>query len=259
LDKLAVPLIAGLIGALVSAALSFFVRLKAKEREDTADRKRVALVHFLRLTQPMAVDFMINDLISKQTKVAGGEPMEGFEMSHATAVLLAEALSTGTPEGIAHATMVLKPFAAGMVQAIDDFEISTTDLSRMPEVSVYTYHRHMTASIYFKTALSYLERLLESGKPELIDAAVLHSLYQSYRGYVESAGLLRAALKVAAGVSDDYSAKTLERAAKAVTADSARTMNHAAQLAKAKASHTEQAPPKAAAENGAQVPANGNA
>lgn len=233
MKEFATALTSGLIGALIAAFLSYKVRLKAKCKEDEEERKRLALVNFLLLTDVVASDFFMKDFIDRLSKLSDFKA-EGFGLSHAVAVFLASKIEASTDVDLSQARMLLKPFIASAITAIDKFEIRQRDLGHLSEVTIYAYHRHRAAGARLQTALAFFDVIAERGDAKLITASSLHSLFQTYRSYADSAGLLRAGLRKAGALSDAYSVQCLVRSFNAMRADTAAALEQNEKLALAK-------------------------
>ncbi|NPT60493.1 hypothetical protein [Paraburkholderia elongata] len=228
-----VAIVSGLIGALVSAYLSYIVRLKAKHREDSDERKRLAHVNFLLLTNVVAADFFIKDFSEKLVN-ARGIKMEGYGLPHATAVFFATRAAEMSHEDISHVQLLLKPFIRAAIGATENFEIDQSNLGRMKEVAIYAYYGCQTAMARLKAALDLLDVSLEKGDPRLLDATVFHSVFRAYREYADAAGILRAALQNSAELSSEYSVKCLNRSFAALKAEISASFEHNAKLELAK-------------------------
>lgn len=103
-----VALVSGLIGALLSAYLGFVVRIKVKEREETNRQQKLAHIHFIQLTDFIASDFLIKEIVSRMSAESKLKN-EGFDLSHGIAAYLATKFSELEPDAIAQIRAVLKP------------------------------------------------------------------------------------------------------------------------------------------------------
>jgi hypothetical protein len=220
-----VAIMSGLIGALVSAYLSYVVRLRAKNREDADERKRLAHVNFLLLTNAVAADFFVKDFSDRMME-AFNIKVEGYGLSHAAATFLATRFAQMKPEDLSHAQMLLKPVIHSVIGSMENFEIRQSALGRMQEVAVYTYFRYQTTMIRLKIALDLLDTAFEKGDPKFLDAPIIHGVFRAYREYADAAGILRAALLKSAGLSNEYSIKCLNRSFVAIKADIAASFEH---------------------------------
>src|SRR5579862_6565752 len=92
-----VALISGLTGALVSAYLSYIVRLKAKAREDADERRRLAHVNFLMLTDSVGGNLYLKLFIDRIVQLYNVK-LEGFDVSHAAAAFFAKKIAEAKAE-----------------------------------------------------------------------------------------------------------------------------------------------------------------
>ena len=228
-----VALVSGLIGALLSAYLGFVVRIKVKEREETNRQQKLAHVHFIQLTDFIASDFLIKEIVSRMSAESKLKN-EGFDLSHGIAAYLATKFSELEPDAIAQIRAVLKPTVAVVIDSMDKFLLAPTQLAELSSETVYFYNRYIIASLRLKAGLRLFEAILEQENPTAIDAPALHSLFQSYRAFADASGLLRAAFRGAAAVSDKYSLKCLQRSYQALQKDVRETFENMSKLEKAK-------------------------
>lgn len=135
----------GLVGALFSAYLSYIVRLKAKEREDADERKRLAHVNFLLLTDAVAADSFVTNVANGLVGVYGLKT-EDYELSHIAATYLASKFSELGQEDLISVRFLLKPVVRAAMASTETFEINPSDLGRMHEITIYAYHRFQTMS-----------------------------------------------------------------------------------------------------------------
>src|ERR1700730_3543916 len=144
-----VGLLSGLTGALVSAYLSYSVRLRAKEREDADERRRLAHVNFLALTDVVGSNLCVKFFIERIVKLYEVK-LEGFDLSHAAAAFFATKVSEAKPEDRAHGQMLAKRMIAMMTDTSNKFEIKASDLGRMNDMTIYAYFRFQAALVRLK-------------------------------------------------------------------------------------------------------------
>ena len=228
-----VALVSGLIGALLSAYLGYVVRIKVKEREDAKRQQKLAHVHFIQLTDFVASDFLMKEIVSRIS--AESKLMhEGFDLSHGIAAYLATNFSELKPDAIAQVRAVLKPTVAVAIDSMDKFLLAPTQLAELSSETVYFYNRYVTASLRLKAGLRLFETILDQENHKAIDASSLHSLFQSYRAFAYASGLLRAVFRSAAEVSEGYSLKCLQRSYQALQKDVREAFEDMSKLEKAK-------------------------
>lgn len=235
-----VALLSGLIGALVSAYLGYVVRIKVKERGDQEHRKAVAHVHFLQLTDFVASDFYLKEFLGRISKEY--EPNSNdFALSHKAAAFLASKIAALESDALKQVHGLLKPIITVSTESMDRFTLSQDQLAELEPDTIYVYNRYVTSSLRLKTSLTLIESLLEKGDPKLLDASILHGVFLSYRTFADASGVLRAAFKHAAGVSDNYSFQCLTRSYTAIQKDVRSSFENSSQLEKAKKAATDTA------------------
>ncbi|MDO9404728.1 MAG: hypothetical protein Q7T87_11920 [Polaromonas sp.] len=213
IQTIAVALVSGLIGALLSAYLSYVVRLKAKSREDADERQRVAKVHFLRLTDTMATYLYAENFVKIFATAPGfKEDPNAFSMKVCAAI--AEAVNSMTEADVKKAQLGGKHLFKVLRDSFGDLDMAVGDLGRMDEIAIFSYHRHRSAIARLNAILYSFEGTLEIGDPKLLDAAGVYSLFFAYKTYAETAGLLRAAFAKGAELSDKYTFFCLTRSYK---------------------------------------------
>lgn len=206
----AVALISGLTGALGSAFLSYWVRVKVKERDEEKRQRKLAHVYFVQLTDFVAADFLMKEVVNKamaDTELKGPE----FELSHGVAALLASRFSALDQESRIEIRNSLKPALTVVCESVDKVFLSPAQLADLSQDTVYFYHRYSSASIRFKTSSRTFLSLLDGDASNSFDAATLHSLFQSYRAFADASGVLRAAFRSSANISDEASVRYLKR------------------------------------------------
>ena len=231
MKQLGIALLSGLIGALIAAFLSYKVRLRAKREEDLDARRRTAHVHFLSLTNTVAADHFLSDFSKRLLKLVPLKVEPGFDEAHAIAALLAPKLQALSKEELEQVRLIAKPYISSAAEGIQQVDVATSDLGHMTEVTIHAYHRYEIAVSRLKVAVELLDTLLEKGEAKAFDAKVLHGFYRTYRDHANAAGILRAAFRVSAGVSDDYAFKCLMRSFEATKADVQASFSNNSKLA----------------------------
>jgi hypothetical protein len=220
--------LSGLIGALISAYFSYEVRLRAKAREDAEERRRIAHVHFLALTDVVGGGLFVKLYVERIMKIYDVKP-EGFDFSHAAAVFIATKIGEVEADDRAQIRMISKGAIAVITESKVD--IDPSDLGRMGDATIYSYVRFQAALNSVKQSLLVLNQYLDSTTWTAKDiASILHCIFRAYARLTQSAGLLRAALTTNANVSSDYSLKCLNRSYTATQTDLAASFADSSKL-----------------------------
>lgn len=228
-----VALGSGLVGALLSAYLSYVVRIKVKERDEQKRQRKLAHVHFIQLTDFVASDLLMKEIINRITAESKLENQD-FERSHGIAAFLASKFSELEQDAVAQIRAVLQPTLVVVTESMDKFMLAPAQLAELSSDCVYFYNRYVAASLRLKVGLKLLETLLEQGNPTAIDASALHSLFQAYRAFADASGVLRTAFRGAAALSENYSLKCLQRSYQALQKDVREVFDNMSKLEKAK-------------------------
>jgi hypothetical protein len=206
----AVALVSGLIGALLSAYLSYVVRLKAKEREDADERKRLARMYFLQLTDTVST-YLYAENITKVVVNSAGAADNVNALSMRVCREIAKTINSMSVEDVAKAQVGAKPLLKVLRDSFGDLNVATEDICRMDEVAIFSYHRHRSAIARLNATLVSFEAMLDIGDPKLLDAAGVYSLFFAYKTYAETAGILRAGFSKSAELSEKYAFFCLTR------------------------------------------------
>jgi hypothetical protein len=205
-----VGLIAGLTGAILSAYLSYIVRIRAKAREDIGERRRLAHVYFIALTDVVGSNLFVKSFVEGMVKQYDLK-LEGFGFSHVAATLFATKFAETDPDNRAHIKLLTKSVIATIAESVK-LDIDDNDLGRMNETAIYAYFRFQSATTRLKHSLLLIDSYFDSRTWNAGDAAsLMNGIFRAFGTLAESAGVLRAALQVMAGLSSDYSTKCLVR------------------------------------------------
>jgi hypothetical protein len=228
-----VALASGLIGALLSAFLSYVVRLKVSAKEEISRKRRLAYVYFIQLTEVVVSDLIIKQIAGKVNESLGNKE-KGVALSHAAAVYLAELLSKVEPDDLKTIRGLLKPYFTYMCESLDTVILSAAQLSDLPQECVYSYNRYMLKAQQFKTAVRLLEGGLDDGDVKLLNAEMLNGVFTTYQGAADASGLLRAAFKSYGEISAAESQVALVRSYKFWMEEINRSLSQTSKLEAAK-------------------------
>jgi hypothetical protein len=228
-----VALVSGLVGALLSAFLSYVVRLKVREKEELARQRRLAYVYFIQLTEVFASDLIIKEISGKVNESLGNKE-KGVGLSHAAAVYLSEQIAKVKPDDLKAIRALLKPFLAYMCDSLDKVVLPASQLSELPRDSVYFYNRYIVKAQQFKVAVRALEGALDDADTKLLSAEMLNSVFTAYQGAADASGLLRAAFISYGGISSAASHAALVRSYKFWKEEIAKGLSQTSKLDAAK-------------------------
>ena len=147
----ALALISGLIGALLSAALSYWVRAILAKRAQKEAERRVAYVHFVRISELVASETILTSMLKL---MAGGQATDSlgardgsFEPSHKASVILAEQIRQLTPEKLKETSgmAILPHLLKGLLDNAKELQLSTDQLSKLPKETVLNYSFFLTS------------------------------------------------------------------------------------------------------------------
>ncbi|MCS0629599.1 hypothetical protein NX786_09660 [Telluria mixta] len=157
-------LLTALLGALIAAALSFYVRKTLDRRSIEKTEQRLAHVHFVHLSAFIATEIAVTSILKIFLPKSLTEELKDkeFDLSHAACAAIAIEVQKDEFK------QSLKSFSmAGMLNIVVDTQIEflsgsmlTPDqLSKLPEEGVATYVQFVRSLSNFQTMLRFIKEL----------------------------------------------------------------------------------------------------
>lgn len=218
--SLIASLIAGLTGALISAAFSFGIRWYLDGRAQKIAEKKIAYVHFVAVSEVVAMEILVKkhfDALGVTEKYGGlRDPKGAFEPSHKASVLLSAAIMQASPdrlrypEGHSFDPRLMRRIQDGLKQS----QLTAEQVSKLPKETII-------ATIAFQSSVAqlagYVDQwtdLLETGARDWVNPGRVHEHWLAIIRFVASARALRSAM-VSAGVvtGDEANALLLQQLA----------------------------------------------
>jgi hypothetical protein len=203
----ALALIAGLVGAIVSAVFAFAIRWYLDRHNERKAERRVAFVHLVQVSEIVALDglargaaktFAIDEGIKSLASADGA-----YNPSHAISVLLHRELSKITPESLAS-----KPEASAIVRVLRTYaegskekELTTAQLATLPRDTILAYRNYLTARSYVFQCIELWLELFERGSGSWFTPELIHHHWVLLDSFVKKASVLRTALIAQSGIS----------------------------------------------------------
>jgi hypothetical protein len=230
-DISAVALASGALGALGTAILNYCVQLLIRKREERRRKQHVARVHFIRLTEIVATDQIVNFLLQTLPNVKVSES-EDFKVSHLAAAILAKAIQDAELKSPERIVPLFEGASESLAASFSKFELSTDELRELDDDSVWFYYQFEFASVRVRQSFEVILRLWKSD-PKSIHSTSFHDVISAYRQLIEASGLLRAKFGTIARLSDSYSQNSLLRSVEALRKKVAEQLEDKSKLGKA--------------------------
>lgn len=203
-------LISGLIGALISAALSYIVRIKIENRSKRIAQKKQAYVYLVRISEIIAahvvaksfISTMINDEVKQKLSAAE----EDFEASHAICALLAHHLKDVSDEKISELGLKSAPrYFTPLIESTKESRLTPEQLSKLPKKTVYTCHKFQKSLDQILQLTAMWTSYIEDGDRFWVTPEGLHDHWTTITRFLKQAEDTRISLVI-------YGAATLNEA-----------------------------------------------
>lgn len=214
-------LLSGLIGALISAGLSYWIRDKLDSRSMRNAEVRLAYVYFVRISEFVAFDVVIRSLVSSFSKTYGGERFDelfssksgSFEPSHAASVLIAQELQKLTPEKLKEnsSLSIIPIFLKLQMDAISESNLSAEQLSKLPKDVVFVYSLFLKHLSYMRGIILLWTSFFEQQNTSWVTPEAIHEQWIAIAKLFEHARSLRSALLSADAASTSEASVLLKK------------------------------------------------
>jgi hypothetical protein len=218
-----VALFSGLIGALISSGLSYFIRATLDRHNLKEAELRITYVHFVKISQIVAIDavakIFLNAYATEELKAAIKSKDGLFEPSHAISVIIAQQIQKQTPEtikaapGISFVTVYLK----SLLESISESKLSTEQLSKLPKETVLIYSSFLSYLSHLQDIILFWSSFLEEPDTSLVTAESIHDQWLSITKFFEHARLLHSALQRAGSITNNEANALIRKQSKIMT------------------------------------------
>jgi len=212
-----VALISGLIGALISAGLSYWVRASLDKRTLQNAEKRLAYVHFVRVSELVAMDIVVTSFL----KAYAGESVSSalssadgsFEPSHKLSVLIAQEIQKLTPEklketpGLSTIPLLLK----SQLEVLNESKLTSEQLSKLPKDAVLSYSFFLNYLSNLRGVLLLWIEVFEKKDASWITAESIHDQWLALSSFFDHAKKLRLALLVSGAATTSEASNLLQK------------------------------------------------
>jgi hypothetical protein len=207
-------LISGLVGALISAALSYFVRLALDHRTLRIAERRLAYVYLVRVSEVVAMDQTCRIVVNVLMPSGAAEKLKSatgsFGPSHKVSAMLADMMRAAPLDKLREdATYRAIPrFVKAQIESAKEVKLSAEQLAKLPKEVVYESNRFLAHHAHVMQVLEMWGAFFEHGEDGWISAEGIHDQWLALVRYIESAKRLRGGL-VAAGAATPSEASEL--------------------------------------------------
>lgn len=193
-------LISGLVGALISAALSYWVRYALNRRAHRDAERRLAYVHFIKISELVALEVIVGSVVNvffvDQKAIASLASSDGkYEPSHKISVLIVELLQKLTAEKFKEIVGGSKiPRALhSLADEIKESRLKPEQLASLPKDLVLEYSFFLAYLGQLRQILSLWADFFETDDRSWITADAVHEQWIAITRFFEHARSLRTA------------------------------------------------------------------
>lgn len=197
---------AGLVGALISAVFSFFIRSYLDSRNSVKVREHAAYVHLIQINDLLAmfgsITSVLKEKLEEKKLVPRGGPVK-FDFSFMiTAIIASEVTDLGGPEVHQATARKLLGVISSLTEALADAKLSSDDLAKLPIDAISPYHDFVGQIGAIRGILHQTAAALERETPSLpLSAVNMQTSWRLIQRAATSANKLYAALAKASGQS----------------------------------------------------------
>lgn len=203
-------LISGLIGALISAGLSYWIRATLDRRNAREAERKLAYVYFVRISELVAIEVVVTSVIKNLVKLAGQQVQEAlrskdgsFEPSHKLSVMFANEIQKLTPEKLKETPglSIVPTFLQSQLDAMADSKLSAEQLSKLPKETVLTYSLFLNYLSHLRGVVLLWIAFFEQQQTSWVTPEAIHDQWLAVTRLFENARKLRSTLLTAGAAS----------------------------------------------------------
>jgi len=197
-----VAIASGLVGALITAVLNYYVRLFVARRAQADVESRIVFVHLVRVSEVVATEQVLTTYVDAIKKALATQltaiPTETgkYELSHRICAEIARGL-TSIPDDkraeIRRFGYLAEPLER-MASSFSEYKLSLEQLSRLPKDVVIAYSAFNAHAGHLHNAVLTWTNFLRSGDSRILTAEVIHGQWISLQAFLQAARTLRTGL-----------------------------------------------------------------
>ena len=210
-------LISGLIGALISAGLSYWIRATLDRRNLKDAETRLAYVYFVRISELVALEVVVTSFVKifagEHAREVLGSKDGSFEPSHKLSVLLAQEIQKLTPEKINETPGIsmVPVFLKSQLEAMGESKLSAEQLSKLPRESVLTYSLFLNYLSHLRSVVLLWMVFFEEQQASWITPESIHDQWLAVTRFFEHARKLRSAFLLAGAATNSEATALLQK------------------------------------------------
>ncbi|MDT8895237.1 hypothetical protein RSO41_11295 [Halomonas sp. I1] len=235
ISTLFISVLSGLCGALISAYLSYRIRMLVQKKDKRESETRLAYVYVVQLSFILAVDAWLRSFIGKlESQIDEPIPEGEFEFSHAVSVLIEDMIRNSETETFEKLQDIEK-FSDQFIENLTRTYLSNDQQAELPKQTVIFYQRYEQNLKGVVSTIKLFSSYLSSNElKKLLDSAQIQSAIDSVQSLFRSAGILRAAMIEYGGIGKDEATFILESQYKAFENDVVKGFENKLKIEKAK-------------------------
>ncbi|MGK5004097.1 hypothetical protein [Janthinobacterium sp. LB2P70] len=161
-------LVAGLFGAIVAGMINFFVRRFLDKKAIHLAERKLAYVHFVRISGMLATEMALKNifkLYAKDVKI-GSEERSGYSISHDISVLISAKLNEIDSKEIAKNPNIKMAvnFVEFQVEDLKGNKLSFDDLSKFPKEIINDYSNFLSVLSHIIVSLDFWKVSMSTGE-----------------------------------------------------------------------------------------------
>lgn len=213
----ATALIAGLIGALLTAGLGYWVRTALARKAQREAEQRLAYVHFVRVSELIAVDIIVGSIIQvfiDPKAIASLGSSDGkYDPSHKISVLIVESLQKLLPEKLKETPGVptIPRLLRALVDSIKESQLNPEQLSKLPKDTVLAYSFFLNYLAQLRQVLSLWADFFEHDDRSWLTPENVHDHWLAINRFFGHARILRTAFIKYGAVSSREASELLKQ------------------------------------------------
>ena len=194
-----IALVSGLIGALLSAGLSYLIRSYLDKKNLQISERALAYVHLVQVSQLVAMKtvltVILKSLLGDQwMQLASKDGL--YQPIHKACVLMADTLNKSEPKKWKETAgfSVLPAFLKSQLESISESKLTADQLAKLPREAVPTYAQFLTLLSHVRGIVIVYISMVEDTQPPLITAENILDQWLTLNRFFEQAEKLRLVL-----------------------------------------------------------------
>jgi hypothetical protein len=212
-----IALISGLIGALITAGLSYWIRATLDRKNLKESEARLAYVHFVRVSGLVAIELVASSFL----KIYAGERIQkelgskdgAFEPSHKLSVIFAQEIKKLTPETFRSmpGLSIVPAFLKFQLEAITESQLSAEQLAKLPKEIVFSYSLFLTYLSHLRGVVLIWIDFFETQQTSALTPENIHDQWVAVTRFFSQARKLRSELLLAGAATQSESSDLLRK------------------------------------------------